>query len=154
MTETENELWTQLFQDKPIPRAALGNFQAQIMAQIVAYPVDFGEEIRLAERRKWGLGLAISLMVMGLAFAAFLWFESNLVYSGLQELLIMLSGLPLVSELQQVGHQIFQGILLFRELKTGLDLLWGVVSWPILGVLVVIVIFTGSNPVRNGKPSI
>ena len=151
--ETENE-WTQLFQDKPIPRVVLENFQAQIMAQIAADPVDFGEEIRLARRRKWGLGLAISLMVVGVAFGVFLWFESDLVYLGLKVLLIMLSGLPFADNLHQVGHQILQGIMLFRELKTGLGLLWGVVSWPILGVLSVIVIFSSSNPVRKGKPSI
>lgn len=154
MTETENELWTQLFQDKPIPRAALDNFQAQIMAQIVAHPVDFGEKARLAERRKWGLGLAISLMIAAFTFGVFFWFGSDLVYQGLNVLLGKLSGLPYASGFQQVGHQILQGMLLFRDLKTGLGLLWGVVSWPILGVLSVFVIFSSTNPVRKGKPSI
>lgn len=154
MTEKDDVLWTQVFQDKLIPRAALENFQVQIMAQIVAHPVDFGEKIRLAARRKWGLALVISLIVAVFVFGVFLWFESDLVYPWLKMLLIMLSGLPYASDLQQVGHQILQGMLLFRELKTGLGLLWGVVSWPILGVLSVMVIFSSSNPVRNGKPSI
>ena len=152
--ETENELWTQLFQDKPISRVELENCQTQIMAQIVAKPVDFGEEIRLAERRKWGLGLATSLIVLGLSFGAFLWFESGLLDLGWKVLLVMLSELPFVSELRQVGQQILQGLMLLRELKTGLGLLWGVVSWPILGVLCVIVIFSSSDPVRHRKPSI
>ncbi|WP_068963078.1 hypothetical protein [Desulfosporosinus sp. BG] len=152
MMETENELWTQLFQDKPIPQAALESFQAQIMAQIVAHPVNFGVKV-LAERRKWGLGLAISLLAIGFAFGAFLWFEGNLLYPGLQVLLVILAGLPFTSEFQYIGHQILQGMLLFRELKTGLILLWGVVSWPILGVLSVMVIFRRFNPVHDGKHS-
>lgn len=154
MIETEKELWTQLFQDRPIPRAALENFQAQIMAQVVAHPVDFRGEIRLARRRKWGLGLAISLMVLGFIIVALLWLERDLVYPELKVILVMISGLPFVFELQQVGHQILQGILFYRELKTGLGLLWGVISWPIFGILSIIVIFRSSNPVYDRKPSI
>lgn len=154
MKETDKALWTQLFQDKPIPSTALEHFQTQLMAQIVAHPVDFGEEIRIAERRKWGIGLAISLMVAGLAFGVFLWFERNIVFQCLNVLLVMLSGLTYVSGLQQIGHRIVEYLLLLRELETGLSLLWGVVSWPILGVLSVLVIFRSANQVNDEKPSI
>ncbi|HEY8908902.1 MAG TPA: hypothetical protein VIM51_01285 [Desulfosporosinus sp.] len=126
--------------------------QAQIMAQIVAHPVEFGEEIRLAKRRKWGLGLAISLMVVVLSFGAFLWFESHLVYQGVNVLLVKLSGWPYTSGLQGVGRRLLQNMLFLRELKIGLGLLWGVVSWPILGVVSVIVIFRSSDPIRKGSP--
>lgn len=154
MKETNDVLWTQLFQDKPIPRASLENFQAQLMSQIMAEPVNFGEEIRLAKRRKWGLGLAISLIVVGFSFGVFLWFESDLVYQGLNVLLVMLYGLTYATSMQHVGQSILQNILLLGELKTGLGLLWGVVSWPLLGVLSIIVIFRSWNPVRNRRPSI
>lgn len=153
MTETDNVLWAQMFQDRPIPLTALENSHAQIMAQIMAHPVDFGEEIRLAERRKWGLGLAMSLMGTVFTFVVFLWFKSDIVYQALSLLLVELSGLPYASDLQQVGQRLLQDILQLRELKTGLDLLWGVVSWPIFGVMSVIVISRSSNPVRNGKHS-
>lgn len=154
MMETDNVLWAQMFQDRPIPLATLENSHAQIMAQIAAHPVDFGEEIRLAERRKWGIGLALTLMVTAFTFVVFLWFKSDIVYQVLSVLVVKLSGLPYASDLQQVGGRILQDMLLLRELKTGLGLLWGVVSWPIFGVMAVFVIFRSSNPVRNGKPSI
>lgn len=149
MKEPDSELWTQLFQDKPIPSVSLDTFQTQLMAEIVAHPVNFREEIRLTVRRKWGLGLAISLLVMGIAFGAFLWFKSTLVFQGLNVLLIMLSGLPHIVDLEQVGRWILKNMLLFSELKTGLGLLWGVVSGPILGVLSVFVIVWSFNPVRK-----
>ena len=151
---TDNTLWAQIFQDRPIPKAALENFQTQIMAQIMEHPVDFGEKMRLAERRKWGLWLAISLMVAVFAFGVFLWFESDSVYQGLKVILVKLLGLPYASELQQIEHRILRDMILFQELKTGLGLLWGVVSWPILGMTSLIVILRSSNPVRTGKPSI
>lgn len=154
MKETDDVLWTQLFQDKPIPRASLENFQAQLMSQIMTEPVNFGEEIRLAERRKWGLVLAVSLIVVGFSFGVFLWLESDLVYQGLNVLLIMLYGLSYATSMQHVGQSIIRNILLLGELKTGLGLLWGVVSWPLLGVLSIIVIFRSWNPVRNRRPSI
>ena len=154
MKETDKSLWIQQFQDKPIPSSALEQFQTQLMAQIVAHPVDFGEEIRIAERRKWGIGLAISLIISGLAFGTFLWFERNIVFQGLNVLLVMLTGLTYVYDLQQIGHRIVVDLLRLKELETGLGLLWGVVSWPILGVLSVFVIFKNVNQVHNGKPSI
>ncbi len=154
MKETDKALWTQLFQDKPIPSTALDHFQAQLMAQIVANPVDFEEEIRLAQRRKWGIGLALSLMAVGLAFGVFLWLERNMVYQGLNLVLVMLSGLTYVSNLQQLGTRIVENLLLLRELGTGLSLLWGVISWPILGVISVFVIFRSANQVHEEKSSI
>lgn len=64
----------------------------------------------------------------------------------------MLSGLPYVTELQHIGNRIAEYLLLVRELETGLSLLWGVVSWPLLGVLSVLVIFRGANQVRDENP--
>ena len=154
MTETDNVLWTQIFQDKPISQAALENFQTQIMARIEIHPVDFGEKIRLAKRRKWGLWLALSLMVVVFAFGVFLWLESDLVCQVLNVVLVKLLGLPYASELQQVERRVLRDMLLFRELRTGLGLLWGVVSWPILGMLSAIVILRSEDPVCNRKPSI
>lgn len=154
MTETDNELWIQMFQDRPLPLVALEDSHAQIMAQILAHPVDFEKEIRLAERRKWGLGLAMSLMGIVFAFLVFLWVKGDIVYQALIVLVLKLSVIPYVSDLQQVGQQVLQDMLYLRELKTGLDLLWGVVSWPIFGLLSIIVIVRSSDPVRNGKSSI
>ena len=154
MKETDKALWTQLFQDKPIPSTALEHFQTQLIAQIVANPVDFEEEIHLAQRRKWGIGLALSLMAAGLAFGVFLWLERDMVYHGLNLVLVMLSGLTYVSNLQQLGTRIVENLLLLRELGTGLSLLWGVISWPILGVISVFVIFRSANQVHEEKSSI
>ncbi len=117
-------------------------------------PVDFGEEIRIAERRKWGIGLVISLMVAGLAFGVFLWFGRNIIFQGFNVLLVMLSGLTYFSYLKQIGHLILENLLLLRELQTGIGLLWGLVSWPILGVVSVFIIFRSVNQVHNEKPSI
>ena len=154
MKEMEQALWTQLFQDKPIRNTALEHFQAQVMAQIVANPVDFKEEKRMAERRKWGIGLLISLMVAGLAIGVFLWFGRNIVFQGLNMLLVILSGLTYFLELQLIGNLIVEKLVLLRELETGLSLLWAVVSWPILGVVSVFIIFRSANQVQNEKPSI
>lgn len=154
MAEKDNVLWTQIFQDRPISRDELENSQAQIMADIMAHPVNFGEEIRLAERRKWGFGLAISLMFTVFTFAVFLWFERDIVYQAINMLLVKLFGLPYASDLQQVGRRALRDMLLLRELTTGLGRLWGVVSWPIFGVMSVIVIFRSSDSARNEKSSI
>ena len=148
MDEKENILWTELFQDKPIPKIALENFQAQIMAQIVAHPVDFGAEIRLAARRKWGLGLALSLLLSGLVFGMLLWYGREIVYQDLTSLVAILVRFPYVSELQH-GQRLLQSILIVKDLRIGMDLLWGVVSWPLLGVLSTIVVFRTSNPVYD-----
>ncbi|MHB8074634.1 hypothetical protein [Desulfosporosinus fructosivorans] len=154
MKEMDKALLTQLFQDKPIPGTVLEHFQTQLMAQIVANPVDFGKEKRIVELRKWGIGLVISLMVAGLAFGVFLWFERNIVFQGLNALWFMVSGLTYVSDLQQTGHVILEKLILLRELGTGLSLLWGVISWPIFGLVSVFVIFRSANQVQNEKPSI
>ncbi|HEY8875342.1 MAG TPA: hypothetical protein VIM32_01540 [Desulfosporosinus sp.] len=154
MKETDKALWTQLFQDKPIPSNVLDRFQTQLMSQIMAHPVDFKEEIRLAKRRKWGIGLAICLLAAGLAFGVLIWFERNMVLQWLNVLWVVLSGLSFVSALQQIATRIVENMLLFRELQTGLSLLWGVVSWPILGVLSVLVVFRGANQIHHEKPSI
>ena len=154
MKETDRELWTQLFQDKLIPNTALEHFQTQLMAKIMANPVDFQEEKRIAERRKWGLGLVVSLMVAGLAFGVFLWFERNMIFQGLNVFLVLLSELSFVSNLQQIGHRVVENFLLFRELGIGLSLLWGIVSWPLLGMLSVIVIFRSTNQIHSQKTSI
>jgi hypothetical protein len=153
MKETDKLLWNQLFQDKPIPRTALEHFQTELMAQIVAHPVDFREDKRIAERRKWGIGLAISLMVAALTFGFLLWVERNIVFQGLNVLLVMMSGLiyVYVSELQQIGTQLVGYLLFLKELEPGLGLLWGGVSWPILGVLSVLVIFRSVNQVRDER---
>ena len=148
MDEKENILWTELFQDKPIPKIALENFQAQIMAQIVAHPVDFGAEISLAARRKWGLGLALSLLLSGLVFGMLLWYGREIVYQDLTSLVAILVRFSYVSELQH-GQRLLQSILIVKDLRIGMDLLWGVVSWPLLGVLSTIVVFRTSNPVYD-----
>lgn len=153
MKKTDDMLWTQLFQDKPIPSEAMGNFHTELMAKILAHPMNFGEEICLAQRRKWGIGLAVCLVLSGVASGVFLWLGSDVVYQGLNALLIILSGLPYVADLLQVGNRIVQKMLLFRELKIGISILWGVVSWPLLGVLSVIVVFKSSNPVYHEKHS-
>ncbi|MCO1602691.1 hypothetical protein [Desulfosporosinus nitroreducens] len=147
MEEKDNLQWIKLFRDEPIPKVALENFQAQLMAQIVAQPVDFGAESRLAARRKWGLGLAFSLMFTGLLLGTVLWFGSEILYQGLNSLLVMFAGFPYVSELQQFGQRILESLILFKELKIGIDLLWGVVSWPLLGVLCVIVVFRNPHSI-------
>ena len=153
MKETDRALWTQLFQDKPIPSIALDHFQTQLMAHIMAHPVDFGEDQRIAQRRKWGIGLTLSLMVAGLAFGVFLWSERNIVFQGLNGVWVMLSGLTYI-DLQQMGTWIIEYLLILRELETGLSRLWEVVSWPIFGVLSTLVIFRSTNQVHNQKPSI
>ncbi|HBW36027.1 hypothetical protein [Desulfosporosinus sp. BICA1-9] len=152
MKKTNDILWTQIFQDKPIPRETMGNFHTELMAKILGHPVNFAEEIHLGQRRKWGIGLAACLMISGVAFGIFLWLGSDVLYRGLNSLLIMLSGLPYVADLLQVGNQIVQNMLLLRELKIGISLLWGVLSWPLLGILSVIVVFKRSNSVYHERP--
>jgi len=154
MKETDKALWTQLFQDKPIPSIAMEHLQTQLMAQIMANPVDFKEEIRLAARRKWGIGLAISLMVVGLAFGVFIWLERNIVFQWLDMLWVMLSRLSYFSNLQQMGARLLANLVFLRELETGVSLLWGVVSWPILALLSVLVIFRSTNQGYHEKSSI
>lgn len=149
MKKTDDILWTQLFQDRPIPRETMGAFQTELMAKILAQPMNFEEEICLAQRRKWGIGLAACLMLTGVAFGVFLWLGSDLVYRGLTILFIMMSGFPYVSDLLQVGNQIIQNILLLFELKIGLSILWGALSWPLFGFFSVMVVFKCLGPVYH-----
>lgn len=145
MRKTNGLLWTQLFQDKPISKETIGNFHTELMAKILELPVDFREEICLQQRRKWGIGLACCLMLSGVAFGVFLWLGSDVVYKGLNELLILLSGLPYVADLLQIGNQIALNMLLLSEVKVGLSNIWGVICWPLLGFLSVIVVFRSLN---------
>ncbi len=145
MRKTNNLLWTQLFQDKPISKETIGNFHTELMAKILELPVDFREEICLQQRRKWGIGLACCLMLSGVAFGVFLWLGSDVVYKGLNELLILLSGLPYVADLLQFANQIALNMLVLSELKVGLSNIWGVICWPLLGFLSVIVVFRSLN---------
>jgi len=124
------------------------------MTQILEHPVDFRKRIRLTERRRWGIGLAISLMVAVLAFGVFLWFERNIVFQWVNVLLVWVSGLTYVSDLQQIRNRIVEDLLILKELRTGLSLLWGVISWPLLAVFSLLVIFRSTNQVPNQKSSI
>lgn len=146
MKRTDDVLLTQLFQDKPIPNETIGNFHTELMTKILANSINFKEEINLEQRRKWGIGLVACLILSGVAFGVFLWLGSDVVYRGLNVLLIMLSGSPYVSELLRVGNQITQNIILSSELKVGISIIWGIVSWPLLGVFSVIVVLKRLNP--------
>lgn len=145
MEEKDTLQWTKLFQDKPIPRAVLDNFQVQIMAKIIAQPVDFEAENRLVSRRRWGLGLAVSLILTGLLLGLVLWFGNEMLYQGLISLLTGFAGLPYVSEMVQFGHRILQNGVFLKELKIELDALWEIVSWPLLGVLCIAVVYKNPN---------
>lgn len=142
--EKENLQWSKVFTDKPIPKATLDFFQAQLMAQIAANPVDFRGESQLAARRKWGLGLAFSLMITGVLWTV-LWFGSEVVLQGLVFLIKMFAGIPYGSELQQFGLGVLGNLILFQDLRNMLYLLWEVVSWPLLGVLCIITVFRVPN---------
>lgn len=142
MEEKENRLWTELFQDDPIPKQVLDNFHTRLMAQILLQPVDFNAERRLAERRKWGLGLALSLIVSGIMIGAFLWFGNDILFKGLK---ILLAGFPKNAELQQIGETLLQSLKVFKDLKIGINLLWEAISWPLLGLMALMVVV--KNPV-------
>jgi hypothetical protein len=127
----------------------MDDFQAQIMAEITAHPVNFGEEIRLAMRRKWGLVLFIGLFVSGIIALALMWYSGLQIYQELCRLLIMSAGLSYVLQPQQVLDGIMKGMPFVPGLKTELGLLWGMFSGPILGVLSVFVVFRGYTPVSK-----
>ncbi|MDQ7094147.1 hypothetical protein REC12_11155 [Desulfosporosinus sp. PR] len=55
MREMDEDIWGQLFQDKPIAKDVLLKFQSQIMQEITTAPVDFEVQISLARRRNWVL---------------------------------------------------------------------------------------------------
>lgn len=137
MENKETLLWTKLFQDDPIPKQTLDKFQAQLMARILERPVDFAAEQRLAERRKWGLGLALCLILSGLMAGTLLWLGSDMLSSVLNR---FLAGLPSSSELWQIGQIVLQSLKVLNELKVGINILWGVVSWPLLGIIALIVV--------------
>ena len=142
MENKENLLWTKLFQDDPLPKQTLDNFQGQLMARILERPVDFAAERRLAERRKWGLGLAFCLILSGLIAWILLWFGNDMLSSGLNRLLV---GLPNSSERWQIGQIALQSLKVLNDFKVGIDILWGVISWPLLGIIALIVVLR--NPV-------
>lgn len=142
MESKENLLWTKLFQDDPLPKQTLDNFQVQLMARILERPVDFAAERRLAERRKWGLGLAFCLILSGLIAWILLWFGNDMLSSGLNRLL---AGLPNSSERWQIGQIALQSLKVLNDFKVGIDILWGGISWPLLGVIALIVVLR--NPV-------
>ncbi|AET66001.1 hypothetical protein Desor_0285 [Desulfosporosinus orientis DSM 765] len=137
MEEKDSLLWKKLFQDDAIPKKVLDNFQTQLMAQIFEQPVDFAAERRLAERRKWGLGLALSLIVSGIMVGILLWFGNDMLSRGLNTLL---AGFPNSSKFQQIGQTLLQSLKVLKDIKIGIDLLWGVVSWPLLGIMALIVV--------------
>lgn len=147
--ERENLQWSNIFIDKPVPKETLDCLQAQIMAQIEKHPVDFGAEIRLAARHKWGLGLAFSLVIMGLMFWTALWFGSEMVFRGLGFLIGYFAGIPYISEFRQFEQEILQIFKYLQDLMVQIYLLWEVVSWPLLGVLSIIVVFRNSNDLND-----
>ena len=79
MKKTADKLWTQLFQDKPIPNGTMGNFHTKLMAKILSNPINFKEEISLQRRRKWGIGLVACLMLSGVIFVVLLWLGSDVI---------------------------------------------------------------------------
>ncbi|WP_407313819.1 hypothetical protein [Desulfosporosinus sp. SB140] len=153
MKEADNDiLWAQLFQDKPIPNDVLLNFQSQIMKEINAHPVDFEAQTTLAKRRKWGLGLAISLVIAVISFALIVWLKKDWIYQALNTLVILITGIH-AAEFQDVWHGMLRDFTFLRELKTGLSLLWGIVAWPLFGLASVYIVLTGSTDTRSPRKS-
>lgn len=120
-------MWTQLFQEKPINEASLGNLKTGVMTQVLASPIDFQAKILVAQRRKWGVFLLVVLLAAGLGSFGLIWFEGEWLLS-------------LISHAPEWFRQ--QGRLL-SQLILGLEYLWQQYVWPFVGIAFAWVLFDG-----------
>lgn len=132
--ERMDNLWTQLFPDKPVPEQTLLNLKQNIMTEILSHPVDFAAEALLAQRRRWGLLFAGSWLGLGIAALLLVWFKG-------QAILPFLSHLLAGTWLAAWGEILLNKLTLFLELKMPMEFLWQEYSWQLTGIIIIGALF-------------
>ncbi len=146
----QNNYWTPLFQDRPIPAYALDQMQHNIMAQILASPVDFAMEKRMAERRRWGALLVICMLSSTLALGLLFWFQGDvlarLFMDGMQWIWALLPDVW-QRELNQWGEALNKLMLTLE----GMQVFWQRLSLPVIGGLCLLIFNRYNWEERDGS---
>ncbi len=136
----QDGLWTQLFADKPVEPGVLGALQANIMAEVLAHPVDFRECRIMMRRRQVGLILAGCLLILGVALLGLLVWQRRLLEQLGVGLLWPFTGLLANGWFSHLPEQITTKIDVLRQVAIGLRYLWSEYSEPITGIAIAIVL--------------
>ncbi|MHB8124475.1 MAG: hypothetical protein ACYDEJ_02325 [Desulfitobacteriaceae bacterium] len=148
MSETEN-LWSQLFQDKPIPEERLESLKLKVMSHILEHPIDFQRQLLLVARRRWGIILLGLLMISGFGLALLVYFKGYLLVELLENLAWFISGFLPNSWLSLLWENVRPNVILLTDLKSVIELLWYDYSWPLMSVLVLLVVIYQSESKLN-----
>ncbi len=132
MNGTEN-LWDQLFQDKPVPEARLANLRLNVMRQIAEQPQDFQGQALLAARKCWGM-ILVGLFALG---------------SLLAPLFILINGYLLAVLIKNTAAEV---VTIITDIKPVIVLLWDNYSLYLLSILVLLVVlYQSENRTMNGR---
>ena len=132
MNGTEN-LWDQLFQDKPVPEARLASLRLNVMRQITEHPQDFQGQSLLAARKCWGM-ILVGLFALGGLLAP---------------LFILINGYILAELIKNTAAEV---VTIITDIKPVIVLLWDNYSLYLLSILVLLVVlYQSENRTMNGR---
>jgi hypothetical protein len=132
MNGTEN-LWDQLFQDKPVSEARLASLRLNVMRQIAEHPQDFRGQSLLAARKCWGM-ILVGLFAFGGLLAP---------------LFILINGYLLAELIKNTAAEV---VTIITDIKPVIVLLWDNYSLYLLSILVLLVVlYQSENRTVNGR---
>ncbi|HWQ89054.1 MAG TPA: hypothetical protein VN374_03680 [Desulfitobacteriaceae bacterium] len=132
MSGTEN-LWDQIFQDKPVSEARLANLRLNVMRQITEHPQDFQGQLLLAARKRWGM-ILVGLFAFGGLLAPFF---------------VLINGYFLAELIKYAAGKV---ILILIDIKPVITFLWDNYSLYLLSVLVLLVVlYRSENRTMDGR---
>lgn len=136
----QDDLWTQLFADETVNPGILGALQANIMAEVLAHPVDFQECRIIERRRRWGLILAGCVLMLGVALLGlFIWQREFLQQVG-AVVLWPVTGLWAGSRVGRLMEEFAAKMDVLKQVTIGLRYFWGQYYELIAGVTIAFVL--------------
>lgn len=137
--QEQNNIWTQLFQDSPISADMLNRLQQNVMAQILSCPADFDRERRMAERRRWGAVLGISIILVMVPLSLLFWFQGEWLIGILMKEGQWIGNLLPLSWQIGLGH-LRSGLDAVQGVIGGIRFFWQQLSLPVIGFLCLIIL--------------
>lgn len=147
-----DEMFKQLFQDKPIAQESLSRMNVGIMDQILANPVDFQEKQLVAQRQKAGFIFLGSIIGLSISFFQINWFFGSWLGEGLSNIVVWLAAnVPVLAWFQDRLDWFFDTLTILFNIKLGYQVLWGQYGFAIMGILFSWVLFEGVRDQLNRK---